>query len=98
MSIEYIAKSARRVHAEHSQISKILKHLCSSCLLVAFYLFIYSFIIINYYYLVEKSLLNTENDSKQSLYKTLMGDIISYLKKSKQYFVCTMGLKLYTDP
>lgn len=61
------------------------------------FLFIYSFIIINYYYLVEKNLLNTEKDSKPSLCKTLMGDI-SHLKKSKQYFVCTMGLKLYTDP
>lgn len=25
-----------------------------------------------------------------------MGDIISHLKKSKQYFVCTMGLKAYS--
>lgn len=56
MSIQYIAKSARRVHAEHSQISKILEHLRSSYLLVAFYLFIYSFIIINYYFLVEKKI------------------------------------------
>lgn len=60
------------------------------------FLFIYSFIIINYYFLVEKKLQNTEKDSKPSLYKTLMGDIISHLKKSKQYFVCTMGLKAYS--
>lgn len=96
MSIEYIAKSARRVHAEHSQISKILKHLCSSYLLVAFYLFIHLLLLIIIIWL-KKKLLNTEKDSKPSLYKTLMGDMISHLKKkSKEYFVCTMGLKAYS--
>lgn len=47
------------------------------------FLFIYSFIVINYYYLVEKNLQNIEKDSKPSLYKTLMGDIISHLKKNQ---------------
>lgn len=47
------------------------------------FLFIYSLIIINYYYLVENFLLNTEKDSKPLLYKTLMGDIISHLKKNQ---------------
>lgn len=46
MSIQYIAKSARRVHAEHCQISKILEHLCSSNLLVPFYLFIHLLLLI----------------------------------------------------
>lgn len=79
MPIQYIAKSARRVHAEHTEDT-------GTFMLFQFtrpFLFIYSFIIINYYFLVEKKLQNTEKDSKPSLYKTLMGDIISYLKKNQ---------------
>lgn len=57
------------------------------------FLFIYSFIIINYYFLVEKKLQNTEKDSKPSLYKTLMGDIISHLKKIKTIFRMYNGSK-----
>lgn len=82
MSIQYIAKSARRVHAEHCQISKILEHLCSSNLLVPFYLFIHLLLLIIIIWL-KIFLQNTEKDSKQSLYKTLMGDIISHLKKNQ---------------
>lgn len=81
MSIQYIAKSARRVHAEHCQISKILEHLCSSNLLVPFYLFIHLLLLIIIIWL--KKIQNTEKDSKPSLYKTLMGDIISHLKKNQ---------------
>lgn len=42
---------------------------------------------------MEKKLQNTEKDSKPSLYKTLIGDIISHFKKIKTIFRMYNGSK-----